>query len=95
MEITPGSIVLCLNGRDEGDLFFTLSVGDGYAELADGKKRPIEKAKHKKLKHVRFVEDYDCTVRSKLRSGEPITNNELKKALAVYSAGSSGDNGGM
>ena len=52
MEIKVGSIVRSIAGHDKGDLQLVVSLGDGYAYVADGKLRKIEKPKKKKLKHL-------------------------------------------
>lgn len=50
--IQPGTIVKAKAGRDSGRFFAVLSVEDGYAYIADGKTRRIERPKKKKLIHL-------------------------------------------
>ena len=95
MMISESDIVISLNGRDEGKLFFVLGTEEEYVLLADGKGRRIEKPKSKKLKHIQFVAKSECRVSEKIRNNEKITNSDLRRALAQYSAGSGGDQGGM
>lgn len=52
MEIKVGSIVRSIAGHDKGSLQLVVSIRDGYAYVADGKLRKIEKPKKKKLKHL-------------------------------------------
>ena len=95
MMITESDIVISLNGRDMNKAFFVIGIEDEYVLLADGKGRKIEKPKRKKLKHVKFVSKSDYRVSEKIRNNERLTNSDLRRALAQYSAGSCGDQGGM
>ena len=90
MELRISDIVESLNGRDEGGLFFIVSMKEEYAFLADGRRRRIEKPKLKKIKHLRYAGRSENRAAEKLRSGEKVTNNELRRALAEYAAAQSG-----
>jgi len=87
-------VVISLNGRDAGKRFLIIGTDNEYSLLADGKGRRIEKPKRKKNKHVRREGNLDGLVSAKLIAGEKVTNNEIRKALAAYAAGS-GDIGGI
>ncbi len=52
MEIKVGSIVRSIAGHDKGSLLLVVALDNGYAYVADGKLRKIEKPKKKKLKHL-------------------------------------------
>ena len=52
MEIKVGSIVRSIAGHDKGSLLLVVALEKGYAYVADGKLRKIEKPKKKKLKHL-------------------------------------------
>lgn len=52
MEIKVGSIVRSIAGHDKGSLQLVVGMENGYAYVADGKLRKIEKPKKKKLKHL-------------------------------------------
>lgn len=80
----PSDIVESLRGHDAGTTFFVLGLEDGYALLADGKRRRVEKPKKKKLKHIRFAAESDARAAGKIRAGEKVTNNELRLALSEY-----------
>ena len=84
MEIEIADIVISLNGRDEGKRFLVVNAGDEYSLLADGKSRKIDKPKRKKNKHIKFEDKCTGIVAQKLTSGEKVTNNELRRALAQY-----------
>ena len=84
MDIARSDIVKAAAGRDKGKLFFVLDVEDDFLLLADGKTRKLERPKRKKRKHVVFRARIDCRTTEKIRSGEKITNSELRKTLAQF-----------
>ena len=93
-------IVVSRNGRDEGKRFLIVEIQDDYSMLADGKGRKFEKPKRKKNKHVRLEGTAGGRIAEKLKSGEKVTNNEIRRALAQFAAdhgdnSSNGEWGGM
>lgn len=86
MKIQISDIVLALAGRDSGKMFFVIGIEDEFALLADGKGRKLEKPKRKKLKHLRFLSTSDCRVAIRLKSGEKVTNSELRRELAAFAS---------
>lgn len=50
--IEVGSAVTPKNGRFAGRHMVVISILDGYADVSDGRRRPIEKPKRKKLCHL-------------------------------------------
>ncbi len=95
MVVEKSDIVVSRAGRDKGKIFFVLEEDGTFAYLANGKERKIETPKKKKLKHLQFVSESDCRAAEKLRSGEKLTNSELRKALASFERGRAGEVGGM
>lgn len=95
MEINRSDIVIALNGRDKGKHFFVVEMEDIYAFLSDGKSRRIDKPKRKKLKHLKLETKSDCRTASKIRCGDKVTNSEIRRALAEYTADNLGEKGGM
>ncbi|MDR0838289.1 MAG: KOW domain-containing RNA-binding protein [Oscillospiraceae bacterium] len=94
VKIETGDIVRSINGRDAGGLFFAVRVDGEYLELADGRGRRIEKPKRKKLKHTQRVAYSESRAAEKLRSGEKITNAELRRAISEL-GGDADNEGGM
>lgn len=94
MESDISDIVISLNGRDAGKCFFVVSADSQYVYLADGRGRRVEAPKKKKRKHVRLVST-DTVLAEKLRKGEKITNNELRRALSDKDSAHCGESGGM
>ena len=89
MKISESDIVVSVNGRDSGKMFFVIGVDEEYVLLADGKRRRVDKPKRKKTKHVQLVPTSGGRTAEKIRSGEKITNSDLRRALAAIAAGNS------
>ena len=89
MNYTTGSIVLAQAGRDQDELFFVVGASDGFLLLANGKRRKTAKPKRKNPAHVCPVEcgDFDHPVIEKLKEGKPVTDRELRQAMAAFKEG--------
>ena len=89
MSNTKGSVVLAQAGRDREGLFFVVGEQDGFLLLADGRRRKLEHPKRKNPRHVCPVltEGFDHRVIRKLQEGTPVTNRELRQALAAFKEG--------
>ena len=100
MTTEKADVVISLNGRDAGKRFIVIDTEDEYSFLADGKGRKIDKPKRKKNKHLKREDKITGQVADKLRDGDKITNKEIRRALAEYTAthgedSSSEEQGGM
>ena len=93
MNIAESNIVKATAGRDAGKFFFVLAVQGHFLLLADGKHRRVENPKRKRQKHVALVGESHSLVAEKIRSGEKITNSELRKAIAAISGGNQDQEG--
>ena len=82
MDIARSDIVKSTAGRDQGKFFFVLGVEEDFLLLADGKTRRLERPKRKKRKHVVFQARVACRTTEKIRSGDRLSNSELRKTLA-------------
>ena len=89
MKISESDIVVSVNGRDSGKMFFVIEVDEEYVLLADGKRRRVDKPKRKKIKHVQLVSASGGRTSDKIKNGEKITNSDLRRALAAIAAGNS------
>ena len=89
MNNTKGSIVLAQAGRDQSGLFFVVGEENALLLLADGKRRKLESPKRKNPRHVCPVDcaGFDHSVIHKLKEGNPVTNRELRQALAAFKEG--------
>jgi len=86
-------IVISKNGRDAGKRFLVIGTDEGYSLIADGKSRRYEKPKRKKNKHLMFENKSTGIIAEKLTEGEKITNNEIRRFLAEYTAENAGEGG--
>ena len=84
MDIGQSDIVKSTAGRDKGKLFFVLEVEEDFLLLADGKTRKLESPKRKKRMHTCFMARYGCRAAEKIKSGEKLTNSELRRTLAQF-----------
>lgn len=80
MELTIGLVVRALAGRDQGGYFVVLSIKDGYAEIADGKRRKLEKPKRKNIRHLQGTKT--------ILNLEFVTDKKLRNVLKQYQADS-------
>ena len=83
--ITIGSVVYSRAGRDEGRYYIvTEIVSDGFVRIVDGVVRRLDKAKLKKLKHVKVTGDVIESVAEKIKTGAVIYDSEIREALRRY-----------
>ena len=83
--INISDVVVSTAGKDKDKLFFCVGTDGVYLLLADGKGRPLEKPKRKKLKHTKKVLRAETRVAAKILSGDNVLNSELRKDLAIIS----------
>lgn len=76
-EYVRGLVVRARAGHDKGDFLAVLEVRDGWALIADGKRRPLIKPKRKKLIHLAPTD----TV---LSDEQMETNHKLRNALRPF-----------
>ena len=77
MEFVRGMIVRATAGRDQGGFFTVLSVEGDYAMICNGKRRPLEQPKKKKLKHL-------APTHTVLSEQSMETNRESRRARAAF-----------
>ncbi len=81
---SAGWIVRSAVGRDRGKLLCVLGEEGEFLLLADGKTRKLERPKRKKRRHTALAARVQCRAAEKMKSGERVTNSELRKALAAF-----------
>ena len=79
MTITKGSVVRAKAGRDKDKFFVVLRIENGFAFIADGRRRKCEAPKRKNLIHLERTN----TVLSETMD----TNRKLRNALKSFSEG--------
>lgn len=73
MEFTKGMVVRSIAGHDSGSWLAVMNLENGFAYVADGKERKVEKPKKKNLKHLSRT--------NKTVAVEGITNKKLRSEL--------------
>ncbi len=82
MDIYPADLVCSIAGRDKDKYFMVLSVIDEqHVSLCDGKMRPVDKPKKKKIKHLKMLDYSLDRIKEKLAEGKKINNADVRKAL--------------
>ena len=76
-EYVRGLVVRARAGHDKGDFLAVLETGDGWAIIADGKRRPLTKPKRKKLIHL-------APTGTVLSEEQMETNRKLRNALRSF-----------
>lgn len=83
-----GKIVRSKAGHDKGLLFCVIGAQEGRLLLANGKQRKLMAPKGKNAAHVEFFPaEFDHPAIRKLQQGEPVTDREIRKALAAFKEG--------
>lgn len=77
-------IVRSRAGHDKGDLFCVIGTDGELLLLADGKRRTVTSPKRKKRRHVAEMGTYGHPAIRRLLCGEPVSNSELRRALAAF-----------
>ena len=79
------TVAYTLAGHDKGRAFAVLSFeSEGFALIADGRARKVERPKKKKLKHLKVIGKIE------LEDGAAITNRLLRNTLRDWIAPCSG-----
>ncbi len=55
MKLEKGTVVYSLAGHDKGNFQVVVEFDDKYAKVCDGKYRPLERPKKKKLIHIKIT----------------------------------------
>lgn len=80
MALERGTVVKSIAGHDGGSFYVALSLEDGFALIADGKLRTLEKPKKKNIKHL-------AATKVVLPAAQLETNKKLRRALWPYNYG--------
>ncbi|MCF0121731.1 MAG: hypothetical protein HUJ74_00635 [Lachnospiraceae bacterium] len=82
-QLVKGMYARSLAGHDKGRLYIIIEANEIYVYLSDGKIRPLDKLKKKKLKHIQS--DYGVSVILQERIGKhlPLRNEDIRKAIKL------------
>ena len=79
-----GDVVVSTAGHDMGELFVVQETLGEYVFLIDGKNRPFEKPKKKKMKHLAKIGLVEKEKIDEILSNKHTVNAEVRKVLKVY-----------
>ena len=83
MDLRRGDVVRSLAGHDKDTLFCVKDIDGDFLLLVNGKERKFNSPKRKRAKHVQRAGSSDHPVFLRIGAGEPVGDNEVRKALAV------------
>lgn len=76
--LPTGLVVLSKCGRDKGDFLIILKqIDEDYVLLVDGKRRPVERPKKKKIKHLQKTNTI-------LDVNDESSNKRVRRVLREY-----------
>lgn len=70
-------------GHDKGQLYVIQKVENGYVYLTDGRLKPLEKPKKKKMMHIQVFRNIPEELRD--ISGGNVKNEEIRKVIRRFS----------
>ena len=80
--IKVGSVVLSTAGHDSGNYFVVVELENAeFVKICDGKNRPLEKPKRKKIKHIKDTYLVLEDIADKIISNKVIHNKNIQTAL--------------
>ena len=72
-------------GHDKAQIYVITAVEGDFVYLCDGRLKPLEKPKKKRLKHIQIINTtVEEALLNKLRQGEAVLNEEIKYAIKKY-----------
>lgn len=89
-----GQIVRSLAGHDKQGLFCVIGAQGEHLLLADGKRRRVASPKRKKCGNVSPLGASGHPAVQKLKSGQPVSDRELRRALGAFRDELGRDQGG-
>jgi large subunit ribosomal protein L14e len=88
-----GRLAISTAGRDKGKIFMILDIIDKqYVYIVDGSLRTKDRAKKKKLKHLKLCPEVLRGIADKLREGARVFDAEIRSAIRQSACG--GESGG-
>ncbi|MGI6109270.1 MAG: hypothetical protein ACOYB8_05450 [Eubacteriaceae bacterium] len=83
--LVPGQIVRSTAGRDKGLFLVVMDIADDrHVLVCDGRLRKTTNPKKKKIMHLAKTNKTAAGIESRLRSGDKVTNAEIRRVLEPY-----------
>ncbi|NLX61422.1 MAG: hypothetical protein GXZ06_02715 [Tissierellia bacterium] len=84
-DIAVGQVVKSKAGRDAGNVFLVMDIlDDKHVLIVDGDKRPLEKPKKKKIKHLMVYNKVLAEFKEKIDGKIDINNAYVRKLLEPF-----------
>ena len=84
-EFRVGDLVVSTAGRDMGAFYVIVEIiNENYVALCDGKNKPIESPKKKKIKHILSLGQHEDDFESKISQKDVDSNAFIKKILKNF-----------
>lgn len=84
-EITQGSVVYSVKGRDKGSCYVCVAVVDeSFVYISDGKLHKLSKPKKKNIKHLKPTGHTLDVIARKLKENSKIFDSELNSSLRNF-----------
>lgn len=83
MLVKKGAFAKSKTGHDCNQIYVIINCNDEYAYLVNGKTRPLDKPKKKKLKHIQFIDYMDSVIIEKIKNNR-LNNDDIKRAIKNY-----------
>lgn len=81
--VEVGQFVRSVAGRDRGQVFVVISrLDERHLAVADGARRRVARPKTKSARHLEPLDAPAGPLADRLRSGEKVSDHELRAALA-------------
>lgn len=85
MLVKEGAFAKSKTGHDCNQIYVIISCNDEYAYLVNGRTKPLDKPKKKKLKHIQFIDYMDPVIIEKINNNL-LNNDDIKLAIKKYLA---------
>lgn len=79
-----GDIVISTYGHDMGEWYVVEEVLNEYVYLVNGKNKPLNKPKKKKVKHILTTQYFAENIANKIANKQNIQDAEIRKALNFF-----------
>lgn len=84
-EFRVGDLVVSTAGHDMGNFYVVVEIIDkNYVALCDGKNKPIELPKKKKIKHILSLGQHEDDFEAKISQKDIDSNAYIKKILKKF-----------
>ena len=81
--LEKGMFARSLAGHDKGKLYIIIEADEEFVSVSDGRLRPLEKLKRKRIKHIQPDYEISEIIAGRMREEKPVRNEDIRKAIQV------------